>query len=432
LEFVENFIDEEYDEKAEWAVMAVASGTDTLQPFTTNKEQIRSALLSARQRPTNTQQRQIDRGLLDDPVRKRLRDDPSSGYDFSESARFQSQEQTARNLAAMKNIARAIIQTCRAYGASSGRKAILLITGGMELNTSFGAFDNTRDRQVTDAKLDMERVLNTMVREANAANFKIYIIKAGSLESHVPQHEVSNRTAGTGGSAKNPFFGEGFTRSSDSSDIDSSSLTLALQTGGEYFPSAEIRKSVERIDDDLSNFYSLAYVPQSPEDGQYHHLQVKVKRPGVNVRHREGYVAINTDQQLEQMLRAPLTFAKDKGTLPVTLELGAPDTKDKNKPIIPIVAAMPIQGITLIPRESTYLGRVHVYLTIYDQQGTNVGFHHQVQDLRIPTAQMQQATGQPFRYVMKVAMKKGNYTFVVTLRDDISGEIGTALQELRI
>jgi hypothetical protein len=34
LEFVENFIDEEYDEKAEWAVMAVASGTDTLQPFT--------------------------------------------------------------------------------------------------------------------------------------------------------------------------------------------------------------------------------------------------------------------------------------------------------------------------------------------------------------------------------------------------------------
>jgi len=431
IEFVGQFLDNKYAEEQEWSVVTVGHTVETLQPFTNDKERIRSALLSARRKPVYIDERQMDREILSDPVRARLRDNAAdSRYDFDSTARFQSREQTARNLQAMKNSARAIIQTCRAYSASAGKKAIVLLTGGMELNTSFNAFDNGRDRQMSDMKQEMERILNTVVREANAANFKIYVVKAGGQTARAPQHDVSNRSAGLGGTSRNPFFGAGFVRGSDLSDVDSSSLTLALQTGGQYFTARNVAESLEGIDDELSNFYSLAYKPQGAEDGQYHHIEVKVKRPGVTVRHREGYVAVSSEQRLEQALRAPLTVAKDKGDLPVALELGAPERTDDGRPSIALTATMPMSAINTVPRGDARVGRLHIYLTVYDEQGNNVGFHHQVQDLRVPATGLDAA--QRFRYTTKVALKKGRYTVVITIRDDISGEIGSALQSVRL
>lgn len=430
IEFVGQFLDNKNADDQEWSVVTVGHTLETLQPFTNDKERVRSALLQARRKPVYIYQRQIDRSLLSDPGRARLGDrDPN--YDFGSTARFQSREQTARNVEAMKKSARGIIQTCRAYGATSGKKAIILLTGGMELNTSFNAFDSSRDRQMTDMKQDMERMLDTMVKEANAANFKIYVVKAGGQTPRAPQHEVSNRSAGLGGTEKNPFFGVGFERGADLSDVDSSSLTLALQTGGQYFTHRDVVRALERIDDELSNFYSLAYKPIGAEDGQYHRIEVKVKRPGVAVRHREGYVAVSSEQRLEQSLRAPLTVAKDKGDLPVDLELGSPEKTQDGRPVVSIIASMPISAINTIARADTRVGRLHIYLTVYDEQGSNIGFHHQIQDIRFP-ALSDAGTPARFRYVTKMALKKGVFTLVVTLRDGISGEIGSALQTVRL
>lgn len=434
IEFIGQFIDHQYAEDYEWSVLSIGSEVETLQPFTTDKEAIRTALLKARRKPTLVQQGEIDRGVLSDPGRGNLRDrHPDRYYDFGETARFQSQEQTKRNMLAIMNSAKAVIQTCRAYSAAGGKKALVLLTGGMELNTTFGAFDKgSADRNLLDTKLAIEQMLNTMAREANAANFKIYVVKAGGHHSAVPQHDVSNRGAGLAGSPKNPFFGEGYTSVADSSNVDFAPLSLAMQTGGRYFPSARANESLEEIDQETSNFYSLAFKPRSQEDGRYHRIEVRVKRPDVQVRHRAGYAAMSSHQRLEQSLRAPITFAKEKGTLPVTLQLGAAVKAEKDKPVIALSAAMPLRSITTIPRGNHRAGRVHIYLSIYDSTGENVGYHHQIRDLKLPLTQAAGHEQLMFQHPMKIALKRGNFTLVVTVRDELSDEVGTAFEDVKL
>ncbi len=60
---------------------------------------------------------------------------------------------------------------------------------------------------------------------------------------------------------------------------------LAIVNTGEM--SAGLRRMVE----DLSSYYLLGYYSTEKLDGKFHRLTVRVKRPGVNVRARTGYLA---------------------------------------------------------------------------------------------------------------------------------------------
>ena len=66
----------------------------------------------------------------------------------------------------------------------------------------------------------------------------------------------------------------------DTTDIDSSSRLLAAGTGGLYLPANNVARAFQRIDDDTSTYYSLGFSPRHGDDGIYHHIKVRVKRPG--------------------------------------------------------------------------------------------------------------------------------------------------------
>jgi hypothetical protein len=91
---------------------------------------------------------------------------------------------------------------------------------------------------------------------------------------------------------------------------------------------------------------------------------------------------------------------------------------------------MPMSRVTLLPKDGRYVGRVHVYLAIFDRNGNNVGFHHQVQDLSLSPAEHDRSDA--FRYKMNVRLDRGDFTVAITLRDDLSNEIGTAVQKVRL
>ncbi|MGA7616287.1 MAG: VWA domain-containing protein [Thermoanaerobaculia bacterium] len=437
IERVKDFIDNQFSEKYEWAVINVGPTVGTIQPFTDRRGEIDAALARVRHSPTFGSQRAIDRRLLSDTARNELRGQEfdsnsfNSGYDFGATARFQSREQTMRNLRATMTSAKAVIETCRAYSASSGKKILVLVTGGLELNTDFAQYSDDRgDRNMIEMKREMQEVFDAMVKEANAANFSIYVINAAGHQNVAPQHDVTNASAGTGGILGNPRD-DTFNKFPDVSDPDSAGLTLAEGTGGRYLPSNSVSESIRTIDDESANFYSLAYSPSHQGDGRYHKIEVRVKQPHLNVRNREGYVDLSDEQRLEQSLRSPITFAKEKGTLDVKIKLGTPE-RNHDKRLVPITASMPVTDITFVPKDAQEVGRVHVYLAIYDEKGDNVGFAHQIQDVSILEKNMEQTAKGSFKYTMKVALPKGNFTLVVTLRDDVSNEIGTAYENVRL
>ncbi|HTL01529.1 MAG TPA: VWA domain-containing protein [Vicinamibacterales bacterium] len=67
--------------------------------------------------------------------------------------------------------------------------------------------------------------------------------------------------------------------------------TMAEMTDGLAITEQNIATGLQRVVDDLSSYYLLGYYSPAKPDGKYHRISVRVKRPGVQVRARAGYLA---------------------------------------------------------------------------------------------------------------------------------------------
>lgn len=427
LRTVEKYLDSRFP--AEWAVATIGHTVQLIQPFTRDVASLHAAFDRVRHMPTSFVQQEVDRSILSDRTRKYL--DFATEYDYGGTMRFSSREQTYRAMMTMQNTARAVVDTARSYSADEGKKFMVLLTGGIEINTTFTAYSNGKpDGELEQVRLDMSKVLDAMVREANAANFTIHVVNARSRGMQAPQHDVSNRSSGINLDGASLYRGRWGSDPIDVADVDSAPLSIALGTGGMYLPSSDLNESLDRIDVRTSNFYSLGYSPSHTGDRQYHHIKVRVRRPGVSVANRVGYYDLSSDDRLEEMLRARMTFERDTGKLPVHMEIGSARRTERSM-VVSVQAALPMDKVTLLQRDDHYVGRIHVYLSVFDQNGRNVGFHHQTQEVTRSSA-LQAKSAETFRYNMNVRLQKGEFTVAMTLRDELSNELGSVIQKVHL
>jgi hypothetical protein len=73
----------------------------------------------------------------------------------------------------------------------------------------------------------------------------------------------------------------------------SADRTLAENTDGiAIVDTNDLRGGLKKVMDDMSAYYLLGYYSSNTKtDGKYRHIEVKVKRPGVKMKARRGYVA---------------------------------------------------------------------------------------------------------------------------------------------
>jgi VWFA-related protein len=74
--------------------------------------------------------------------------------------------------------------------------------------------------------------------------------------------------------------------------------SLAVDTGGlTLFNANNLSPVLDEIAADTNTYYVLGYQPSNPKmDGRYREIDVRVKRPGVTVRARRGYLALQPSQ----------------------------------------------------------------------------------------------------------------------------------------
>lgn len=413
LRRLDEFVDGTFDGTYEWALAMIGQQLEIVQRFTADKKVIHQAIARILKSATTTYRDMMDRSMLDDPLFQQR------GLDVP--AAFESRERTTRNARSLANTARGLIDATHAFASAGGKKLAVLLTGSMDLSTSYATFDTGSDRELQDTKLATARMIDAIVREANSANMSIHVIRVAPHQSAVPQHDVENRSSGKG------VEGINVTGESDIRDT-SSGYTIAAGTGGLYLTSNAARQSFDTIDAAAGSFYLLGYDPGHGEDRQYHRITVRVKRPGVRVVHRQGYLDLPADERLEQLLRLRISILQPASEVPVTLNVS--NLKSEGKPALTMLAAMPMSKVTLLQKDGRYIGRVHVYLSIFDAEGNNVGFHHKVQDLSLSAAEHDRADA--FRYKMNVRLDRGDFTVAITLRDDMSNEIGTAVQKVKL
>jgi VWFA-related protein len=145
-----------------------------------------------------------------------------------------------------------------------------------------------RDRQNL-AAIDDEDQFRRMLDAANRANTSFYPVEPrGLVVFDEPISKPSTGRPPPGSTTLTP------------PSVDQARLTArheALRTlagatdGRAILDSNDLERGFKRVVDDLSSYYLLGYYSSGKLDGRFHAITVRVKRPGVQVRARRGYLA---------------------------------------------------------------------------------------------------------------------------------------------
>lgn len=405
---------------SEWGVGTIGQQLDIILPMTDDRAAVHAALAKARKLAvTSLRATDDDREILSDPFRRNRSD-----IDFDSTAQFEGRERSTRNARSLGYLANALGDGAHAASQKDeGKKFLLVVTGNIEMNSGFANFEKASDREMQDIKTRIGKLIDGVIQEANSENITVFVLNAASHSSAVPQHDVQNQSFG-GGSDLNTAAAV------DVSEVDSAGSRIALGTGGLYLRSNYVESALQKVRERTSEYYSLGYSPSHPDDRKYHRITVRVKKPGLNVTHREGYVDLSPEERLEQRLRLRISAVQPARDLPVTLRV-TPDAA-KPQPTLAISAAAPFNTLTVLPSDKGYSGRVHIYLSIFDKSGKNVGFHHMLQNVIVPASAYAKAMTDAFRYDMNIKMGHGVYTIAVTMRDELSRQVGTAVQNVNL
>jgi VWFA-related protein len=207
-----------------------------------------------------------DRAVLDEAARRACNDDADQCRVVDPVSAVRSKAiRLAQEIAADTGRTLQLLKTLMSGLAPlDGRKTVLLLTEGFIAAESWPLVQET-------------------VALAVRANARIYTLDARGLD-----RGMGDRL--TGGA---PSGDENLSRLLQQMDAGADSMnSLAVDTGGFVVRNTNIfDKAVAQIAADASNYYVLGYRPAAAPDGKFHKLSVKVKRPGVLVRARRGYVA---------------------------------------------------------------------------------------------------------------------------------------------
>jgi VWFA-related protein len=150
-------------------------------------------------------------------------------------------------------------------------------------NPTAGVNDPMEDRANWLAGLDMDSDLRDVYDMANKNNVAIYAVDPRGL----PVFEFD--------------INEGINIQTDSKYLSSTMDTLRVladNTDGRAIVNRnDLAAGMKQITRDQSAYYLIGYnSSQAPADGKFHEIKVRVKRPGVQVRARKGYWALNAEQ----------------------------------------------------------------------------------------------------------------------------------------
>lgn len=164
---------------------------------------------------------------------------------------------------------KALESLARHLAGFQGRKNVIWISDGFPLRFSDGIMLKNAEPEVRAA-----------TRALNDADMAIYPVSAIGLPGAFSTQAAARRQ-------------EFLTVQGAMAPHDSSQL-IAERTGGRaFFNTNDLGSAIKRASEDTALTYVLGYYPRNMEwDGEFREIDVKVRRPNVDVHHRKGYFAI--------------------------------------------------------------------------------------------------------------------------------------------
>ena len=217
---------------------------------------------------------------------------------------------------------------------------------------------------------------------------------------------------------------------------------IAEQTGGlSLVNSNDFAGGFERIVRDNSTYYVLGYYAQpDAKGGKFHKLDVKLRRRGLQVRARRGYVTPDPKAKTRESGRTPgapsvlldaLSSPIPAGNLPMSVFAAAFKGDGKNASVV-IAAEIAGGSLTFREHDATFLDDLEFSLIAAGQNGRIEGTDNGNVTLSVKPDIRQRISRNGVRFLSRIALPPGRYQLRVAAREAGAGAAGVVHYDLEV
>jgi VWFA-related protein len=193
---------------------------------------------------------------------------------------------------------------------------------------------------------------------------------------------------------------------------------LARETGGKAALNSARLSALERAVEDTRSYYWLGFTPQWKADGRRHDVRVEVRRPGFEVRSREGYVDISPATRVALETESLLLFGGRAETRRLRVVAGEPQKTGFRRMEVPVTVEIPAGALTVMSGENGPEVRAIFSSASVDDSGG--GSPIQVVSLRLPVNPA--ASGETLRHRTTLRLRRQPHRLIFAVSDPLGGE----------
>ena len=300
----------------------------------------------------------------------------------------------------------------RAFADAPGRKVLLLLCGGWPYSVHSYVTQGTGRpvRELPEGK----RLLRPLADTANLLGYTIYPVDVPGARAFSGADVEMSAPAAPGSS----LFAE--------MELEESLLYLARETGGRPLLDGKRATALADASDDTRTFYWLGFVPGWRGDDQPHKLGVEVKRPGLRVRARSGFLDLSRQAETSMRLESALLLGSFASELPMSVEVGTPKRLRRGVEL-PLTLRLPVDLMTMVPTNGGYGARLELRFVATDDHGSVS---------QIPVVPIELLTDEPpipgklVRHEMTLTLRGRADHLVVAAYDPATDRMATAEADL--
>ena len=313
----------------------------------------------------------------------------------------------------------AIKNTLNGMAGIEGRKVFVYVSEGLPATVGLELFDqiNRKYQEGSSATLeafefDMNSRYASIIQAANAQGVTIWALDASGLTTD-DLISAENRSFQT---RPNDFI----LRQNTQGPL----MLMAEQTGGlAAINTNDWKSNLEELSKDFSNFYSIGYRSTRSAVDRPHAVSVTIKRKGMKVRSRKGFVEKTIETRTAESVIASLFYPRDENPLGISVSLGAQKPYDDENFTIPVRISVPIGKMALVPAGDRFEGTFFVYVVARDTAEKQSDLAIQRQAVSVPSKELAKAQSKDWYYDFSIMVAPGSQRIAFAVRDLVSNQV---------
>ena len=246
-------------------------------------------------------------------------------------------------------------------------------------------------------------------RHAAANRVTFYAVQGGGL-----QVSSSGTARDTGVRAGSVASFEASRRAGDQSGM----VLLAEQTGGRaVLNQNDYSQAFEEVGSEMLSFYSLAYQPPPGSDRANHRIEVRVREPGLEVRHRQAYLQKSATERFAESLQGALFLGLVDNPLEARLGAGEFRSVGDGSVVLPLRVVLPVELISFVPAGEALSAAILIRVLARDLESGKISR----QDQNFQVKHDPNSGGEWMQLPVELQLDAGPHVLVVGVLDQESG-----------